>query len=184
MYSSLFSFPCPLFFSHVLDCVLVLDLLLDLLKQSLCPTSCKTVRTQTLLIVYLFWNCICFTLRSSTLRSSTLRSWLHKILPKIEFCPWIGEQPYIKTLFGQFSNINIYAKIVGKCKINILMYHYSPIQGTRSKKREQNYGPNLSPTFNKHQDRVPWIGEQQYIEILFWYFSNNSNICVYVGKLP
>ena len=48
-----------------------------------------------------------------------------------------------------------------------------------------NYGTNISPTFNTNQDIVPWIGIQQYIEILVWNFPNNpTDICAYVGKLP
>ena len=42
----------------------------------------------------------------------TLRSWLHDISKRIKFLPWIGEQPYTEMLFWQFSNINIYIKIV------------------------------------------------------------------------
>ena len=49
-------------------------------------------------------------------------------------------------LFGQFSNINIYDKIVSR--------------GKYTKKKGENYGTNLSPTFNKNQDRVPWFGEK------------------------
>ena len=48
----------------------------------------------------------------------------------------------------------------------------------------ENYGKNLSPTFNKNQDLVAWIGEQQYNEMLVRHLSNNSDICGYVGKLP
>ena len=47
----------------------------------------------------------------------------------------------------------------------------------------ENYGTNLSPTFNKYQDLVPWIGGHLYNETLIWYFSNNPDICGYVGKL-
>ena len=39
----------------------------------------------------------------------------------------------------------------------------------------ENYGTNLHPTFNKNQDLVPWIGEQQYFEMLVQHFSNNSD---------
>ena len=47
----------------------------------------------------------------------------------------------------------------------------------------ENYGTKLSPTFNKNEDLVNWIGEQQYIEMLVWHFSNNHDICGHVGKL-
>ena len=47
----------------------------------------------------------------------------------------------------------------------------------------ENYGTNISPSFNKNQDLVPWIGEQQYIEMLLLLFANNPDKCCYVGKL-
>ena len=37
-----------------------------------------------------------------------------EIMTSKNLFPWIGEQPYIEMLFGQFSNINTYVKIVGK----------------------------------------------------------------------
>jgi hypothetical protein len=48
----------------------------------------------------------------------------------------------------------------------------------------ENYAANLSRTFNKNLDLVPWIGEKPYTQMLIWYFSNNLNIYDYVGKLP
>ena len=47
----------------------------------------------------------------------------------------------------------------------------------------ENCGINLSPTLNKNQDLVLWIGEQQNIEIFGGHFSNNLVIGGYVGKL-
>ena len=46
----------------------------------------------------------------------------------------------------------------------------------------ENFGTNMFPIFNKNQDLVPWIGEEQSIEMLFWHFPNNPDICVYVRK--
>ena len=51
-------------------------------------------------------------------------------------------------------------------------------------KKSENHGTNLAPAFNKNQDLVPWIGEEQCIEMSFWNFSNNLDICGYFGKLP
>ena len=48
----------------------------------------------------------------------------------------------------------------------------------------ENYGTNMSPTFNNNQDLVPWFGEQQYIEMLVQHFPNNPDISGYVWKLP
>ena len=73
-------------------------------------------------------------------------------------------------LFGQFSNINIYVRVVGKKQeqyFNVM---------------SENYWTNLSRTFNKNQDLFPSIGEEQCIEMLFWHLSNNPDKCVYVGK--
>ena len=50
-------------------------------------------------------------------------------------------------------------------------------------KKMENHGINLSPTFNKDQDLVPWIEGQLYIEMWIRYFSNNPDIHGYVGKL-
>ena len=49
---------------------------------------------------------------------------------------------------------------------------------------KETNGTNLSPTFNKNQDLVPWIGEQPYVEMLVLHFSNNPDIYGHVGKLP
>ena len=75
------------------------------------------------------------------------------------------------------------SRLLEKYQINTLMYRYSQIQGTRSKKMK-NYGTNLSRTFNNNLDLIPWIGEQPYTQMLIWYFSNNLDIYDYVGKLP
>ena len=51
-------------------------------------------------------------------------------------------------------------------------------------KKMENYGTNLSRTFDKNLDLIPWIGELPYVQMLIWYFSNNLDIYGYVGKLP
>ena len=86
-------------------------------------------------------------------------------------------------LLGQFYNINIYVKIVEKIKDQHFNVSLSSNPENKIKKNE-NCGTNLSPIFNKNRDLFPWIGKEQYIEILFWHCSNNPDICVYVGKLP
>ena len=48
----------------------------------------------------------------------------------------------------------------------------------------ENYGTNLSPTFNKNYYLVPWIGEQQYIEMLVWHFSIHPEYVAMYGQLP
>ena len=51
-------------------------------------------------------------------------------------------------------------------------------------KKMETYRTNLSRTFNKILDLVPWIGEQLYTQIWIWYFPNIFDIYDYVGKLP
>ena len=48
-------------------------------------------------------------------------------------------------------------------------------------KKMKNNRTNLSCTFNNNLDLVPWIGEEPYIQMLIWYFSNNLDIYDYVG---
>ena len=91
--------------------------------------------------------------------------------------PFIGEQPYIETLFWQFSSLTTYVRVLDNFLTNISMYCSSPIQGRRSKEVKKNYKTNLSPTFNKNQGLLPWIGEQGYIEMFFQQFSNIPDIC-------
>ena len=43
-------------------------------------------------------------------------------------------------------------------------------------KKIDNYGTNLSRTFNKNLDLVPWIGEYSYTQMLILYFSYNLDI--------
>ena len=50
-------------------------------------------------------------------------------------------------------------------------------------KKMENYGTNLSLTFNKNQVLAPWIGKQLYIEIMVGHFSNNPDIHGYFKKL-
>ena len=71
------------------------------------------------------------------------------------------------------------SRLLEKYEINIWMYGYTQIQGTRSKKMEK-YRKNLSRTFKKNLDIVPWIGEYPYTQMLIWYFSNNFAIYEYV----
>ena len=54
-----------------------------------------------------------------------------KFEQEYNFVPSIGEQTFTEMLFLQFFNINIYVKIDEKYQINIWMYDYSQIQGTR-----------------------------------------------------
>ena len=55
--------------------------------------------------------------------------------------------------------------------------------GEKALNRFKKYKANQSPTFNKNQNLVYWIGGKQYIELLAPKLSNNPNICRYVEKL-
>ena len=64
---------------------------------------------------------------------------------------------------------------------NVSLFSNPEDQFLKSKKK---YVTKLSPTFNKNQHLVYWIGEQWCIEMLVRQFSNNPDICgIYVGKL-
>ena len=73
------------------------------------------------------------------------------------------------------------SRLLEKYQINIWMYGYSQIQGTRSKKDGELRDKSV-PYFQ--QESVPWIGQWRYTKILIWYFSNNLDIYDDVGKLP
>ena len=77
----------------------------------------------------------------------------------------IGQQPYTEMLFWQFSSIIIDVNIVGKIlnqHLNVLLF-----SNPRDKvNKMKNYGTNLSRTFNKNLDLVPWIGEEPFNQML------------------
>ena len=87
-------------------------------------------------------------------------------------------------LFLQFSNITVYVRVVGKMKDHHFNLSLFSNRGDMVQKRWKTTGQNLSPTFNKNQDLVPWIEGQRCIEMLVRYFSTNPDICDYDGKLP
>ena len=64
----------------------------------------------------------------------------------------------------QFSNITIYVRVIGKCKV----------------RKDRNLQDKSA--FNKNQYLVPWIGGQWCIKMLFMYLSNYPYIYSYVGK--
>ena len=107
-----------------------------------------------------------------------------KFQNKWNFVPWIGEQPYTEIMFWQFSNIIIYVMMVKKIPDYYLNVWLFPNPGDKFQNRwRTSYGKNLSRTFNKNLDLVPWNGEEPYTKMLIWYFPNNLNIYEYVGKL-
>ena len=52
-----------------------------------------------------------------------------------KFVPWIGEQPYIETLFWHFSNMTIYIRVYGKMQdqhLKVLLFSIPGGQGPNS----------------------------------------------------
>ena len=78
--------------------------------------------------------------------------------------------------------LHIYGKIVHKMQYQHFYVSLFSNPWDNIQKRSENHGTNLSPSFNKNNDLVPWNGEEQGIEMLFLHFSNNTDSCVYVGK--
>ena len=54
--------------------------------------------------------------------------------------------------------------------------------GDKVRNKMEKYGTNLSPTFNKDQDLVQWIGERRNIERLVRHLFYNTDI-LYVVTL-
>ena len=85
--------------------------------------------------------------------------------------------------FLQFSRIKTHVSIPGKLSeilFNVLMF-FNP--GEKDVLNYKTQGTNLSPTFIKNKDFLPWIGEQQYIAMYLRQFSRHADIRVTPGKL-
>ena len=61
-------------------------------------------------------------------------------------------------MFWQFSNMIIYVKIVVKIPNQHLYVWFFSNPGDKVSKKMETFGTNLSRTFNKNLDLVPWIG--------------------------
>ena len=112
--------------------------------------------------------------------SEILASWnfdKNKILS-----PGLENNRTLKCCFGNFSTW-----ICQECWKNTrsafecIVILKSRAQGP---KKIDNLGTNLSRTCIRNLNLVPWIGEEPYIPMLIWYFSNHLDIYYYVGKLP
>ena len=80
--------------------------------------------------------------------------------------PFIGEQHNNEMLFGQFSNITISIMDF----VTIINQHFNASlfcnPGDKVLKKLENYGTNLSPSFNNSPDLVPWIGNNNTLQCL------------------
>ena len=86
--------------------------------------------------------------------------------------PWIGQKSYIEKMFQQFFKKTMYVRVVGKIQdqhFNVVVLK-SRGQGQKKMEKEET---NMSPSFNKNQDLVPWIGGKQCIKILVQHFPIN-----------
>ena len=90
-------------------------------------------------------------------------------------------------LFLAISNITIFFRIVGKMQtqhFNVLLFINLGDKVEKRLKTTWQMCPLLYLKKKKNWDLVPWIGGQRWIEMLLRYFSNNPDICGYVGELP
>ena len=90
---------------------------------------------------------------------SFMRSWLHKIWTRIQFCPldWRTTIRWnvVQTIF-QHNHICQDCLKNTRSTFECMVILKSRGQGP---KKMENYGTNLSRTFNKNLDLVPCIGE-------------------------
>ena len=120
-----------------------------------------------------FAHCIC----------STMISRLHNILTRFRnLSPGFENNHTLKCCSDNFPTL----PYISGCMKNVgptfqcIVLLQSRGQGP---KNIENYGTNLSPTFNKNKDLVPWIGEQRYLKTLVHHFSIDRDMYGYVGKL-
>ena len=73
------------------------------------------------------------------------------------FLPWIGEQPYTKMLFWQFSNMIIDVKIVGKIPDQHLNVWLSPNPGDKVQKRWRTKGKICPVLSTRILTLSPWL---------------------------
>ena len=85
--------------------------------------------------------------------------------------PWMGEQPCMSMDIWQLSRNNTYVRIPEKLsEIHLCVLLLSNPGEKVLKSKKKNY---LSP----------WIGEELCMQMDFWQFSRNADICVIPGKL-
>ena len=86
---------------------------------------------------------------------STLKSWVHKISTRIKFCPLDWRTTiHWNVVLAIFQHYNICQDCWKKYQINIWMYHYSQIQGTRSKKDGKQQDKSV-PYFQQESGPCP-----------------------------
>ena len=82
-----------------------------------------------------------------------------KFQQEYNFVPWIGEKPYTQNVvLVIFQHNNIHQDCWKNTRSTFECMVILKSRGQGPKKME-NYGTNLSRTFNKNLDLVPWIGE-------------------------
>ena len=97
----------------------------------------------------------------------------------------IGKQPFIEMLFGQFSNINIYVKIVGKMQDqHFNVYLMSNLGEKIQQQKSWKLWDKSVPYFKQESGPCPldWRRTMHWYVVLA--FFQQPYLCVYVGKFP
>ena len=90
----------------------------------------------------------------------------------------------MEMMFWQFSNMTMYVRVVGKMQnqhFNVWLFS-NPVDKVLILVKSR--GQICSIVFLLFLDIVPWIGEQQCIEMLVLHFSSKPDMRGHVGKLP
>ena len=113
------------------------------------------------------------------LAKGNLRSGLHEIPKMIRtFPPWLENNHACKWISDNFPGITHMSEHLENSYKSICLHGCTPIHGERS-----FFFLKVWDRFDTLKDLLPWIGEQKYIQMDFWQFSRNADICVIPGKL-
>ena len=107
-----------------------------------------------------------------------------KFQQKLNFVPWIGEQPYTEILFWQFSNIIIYVKTVGKILDRHLNVWVFSNPWDNVKKRWKTTGQIYPVLSTRIWTLSPGLENNHSLKCWSGIFPTILNLYEYVGKLP
>ena len=109
----------------------------------------------------------------------TLRSGLYEIPTMIKSFPCGLENNHAcKWISDNFPGITHMSEHLENSYKSICLHGCTPIHEERS-----FFFLKVWDRFDTLKDLLPWIGEQKYIQMDFWQFSRNADICVIPGKL-
>ena len=105
-----------------------------------------------------------------------LRSWLHKILTRTKSCPLDWRTTIhlnvVQTFFQHKHVCQDSARSTFWCIIILQSTGQDP-------KMSENYGTNISPTFNKNQTLSPGLEKNNALKCYFWIFPTTI-ICAFM----